>query len=206
MKPEWMKSDEERRRTYVRLFRSGLCACASHGYLDQVHGGRDREQSPCLYRHPAMPCPVGVGTGLMGEFMDIKNVSHVFGSIRNLTVLVHVRTNYLRHALRHSDPEKVVKAALTYERIAEEHMRWGLRIAAELPDAKLLLSTYEDMELNMTTMVHNLWNIIGFREPERKQLVTMPRRNKNRPVTPNILAAIQRHGGAQAPCLYELAS
>lgn len=200
-----MKTDEERRLTYSHLFGSGLCACASHGYLDQVHGGRDRERSSCLYKLSTEGCPVGVGTGLMGEFMNINNISHVFGSIPNLIVLVHVRTNYLRHAMRNPDPQKMVKTALIYDKINEEHMRWGLRIAASLPNAKLLLSTYEDMERNMTIMMHNFWNVIGAREPDRRT-ITIPKKNKMRPISQPILSAIKQHGGVYTPCLYEWAN
>ena len=74
-------------------------------------------------------CPIGVGTGLMGDFMNINNTSHVFGSIPNLIILVHVRTNYLRWAMRNRDPEKIVKHALIWNKINEDYMRWGLRIA-----------------------------------------------------------------------------
>lgn len=204
MSPEHMKTDEERRLTYSHLFGSELCACASHGYLDQVHGGRDRARSSCLDKLSTARCPVGVGTGLMGDFMNINNISYVFGSIPNLIVLVHVRTNYLRWAMRNRDPEKMVKDALIWNRINEDHMRWGLRIAASLPNAKLLLSTYEDMERNMTIMMHNFWSVIGVREPERR-VITIPKKNRKRRITQPILSAIKQYGGAYTPCLYEWA-
>ena len=56
----------------------------------------------------------------------------------------------------------------------------------------------------MTRVLHNFWSVIVIREPELR-VITMPKKNINRPITQPILSAIEQHGGTDAPCLYEWA-
>lgn len=205
LSPELMRSDQERKQTYDLLFKRGLCSCASNGYLDQVHGGRDKERSNCLYEKSAVSCPTGVSTGLMGRFLPAEtNASYVFGSLSNLVVLVHVRSNHLRHALRARSPEEIVKTAIAYERMTKEHMEWGMKITANLPKSVLLLSTYEDMKRNASMVMHNLWSLLGVNPSLRRNNPYIPSRNKPRLVKGSLVDAINKHGGVRSPCLREM--
>ena len=79
-------------------------------------------------------------------------------------ILVHVRANKIRHALRVKTAERIAKHAAAWQAIDREHMKDGLALSEAL-NAPLLLTTYEDMQENMTAVKKNIWRALNLIEP-----------------------------------------
>jgi len=127
-------------------------------------------------------------------------------------------------ALLRAAATKVADSALQMQRMSQQHMLAASLLAAAFPGARLLLSTYEDIQHILTAVLQNLWRAAEVIEPP--SLYTKAQRAA-RPVTggggvskrqaedvggsltPRILAALDaafeaRAGRAAAGCLSEM--
>ena len=61
---------------------------------------------------------------------------------------------------------KLADASLQMQRVAQQHLDAGSLLAAAFPEARLLRSTYEDNQHNMSAVLQNLWRAAGVVEPQ----------------------------------------